>query len=619
MSPEPNSPRYHFSQAGKTLDHVDAHVQVICRIRPLSPQEEESGDTSVVNVLDDHTVSVNNKGNEQRFQFDRACGPETTQQAFYDIVTEEMLRNFFLGFNGTILAYGQTGAGKSHTMFGSSSDQGIIPRISHSIFSHITEGPSDVEYTVSISLMEIYKEQIKDLLKPGNKGKECTVHEDKVNGVFVKGLSHAFVSSANEMNEVVHQGSKRRTVSSTLMNVESSRSHSLIQIVLSQKNIDKGSITKSTLFLVDLAGSEKVDKTGALGLSLEEAKKINLSLSVLSLVINSLSDSKLTHVPYRDSKLTRILQESLGGNSRTTLITNCSPALSCVLETISTLRFGNRAKKIKNSLHVNTELSVDQLKARVAFLERLNKGLEAELKQNSANSTLLSPSCTNRIRLPHEKLLLFKEELERKDTRISELEKEVLELKMSQLKELHSEDLKLFKLESALRKLSDKLSDIELINDSLRKHLLISEKIIESRESKINKLRVLLEEQQAQVKKESIQFESKLDALRNKLETKWMMESGSGPDDASFEANTSNTLGSFFGNSGIAEQILDNSSVHSDPREPGEDFNTLIDSPLGGKSSISPGSPKLGLNLRIVKPLRGGHPEENSTDRYGSP
>lgn len=607
-------PRNFSQPTPKSLDHVDTHVKVVCRIRPLNSTEQTNGDLESVYATDENTVTVKNKDVEQRFLFDRACDGRTSQLEFYDIVTHETLNKFFQGFNGTILAYGQTGAGKSHTMFGPLSDRGIVPRISRSIFSHIALGLSDIEYTVSISIMEIYNELIRDLLNPYPVAKECTVHEDKINGVFVKGLSHAFVSSATEMNEVVNQGSKRRTVSSTHMNAESSRSHSLIQIVLNQKNVDNGSLTKSTLFLVDLAGSEKADRTGAYGSSLEEAKKINLSLSVLSLVINSLADSKLTHIPYRDSKLTRILQESLGGNSRTTLIVNCSPALSCVLESMSSLRFATRAKKVKNSLHINTELSVDQLKARVAALEKLNRDLEGERRHSQYDHSVLSPG-PNRKATGPERVLVLKDELERKNVRIAELEQEILSLKISQLRELHSEDLKLFRLESALRTLSDKLSDVELINNSLRKHLLISEKIIDSREAKIDKLRLLLYDQQEQVEKESTQFESKLQLLRNKLEAKRLADT-SGYADESFEANTSDTLDHFFANLSIAEQILDGSATSSPVRNRlGDDQGySGTSSPLRGKVADPSHSPKIGLNLKIVKPVRGGQSDHSGAE-----
>ena len=157
------------------------------------------------------------------------------------------------------------------------------------------------------------------------------------------------------------------------MNEESSRSHTIFQVKLTQKHMETEVIKRSNLFLVDLAGSEKVDKTGAQGQTLEEAKKINSSLSALGNVINALTDGKSTHIPYRDSKLTRILQESIGGNSRTSLIINCSPSSFNELETLSTLRFGTRAKSIKNSAHVNTELSTASLKNRITQLEDESK------------------------------------------------------------------------------------------------------------------------------------------------------------------------------------------------------------------------------------------------------
>ncbi|KAG0255667.1 hypothetical protein DFQ27_006122 [Actinomortierella ambigua] len=188
------------------------------------------------------------------------------------------------------------------------------------------------------------------------------IHEEKLRGVYVKGLVEVYVSSIGEIHEVMRRGANNRMVAYTNMNAESSRSHSIFVITISQKNVIDGSVKSGKLYLVDLAGSEKVGKTGASGQTLEEAKKINKSLSALGMVINALTDGKSTHVPYRDSKLTRILQESLGGNSRTTLIINCSPSSFNDTETVSTLRFGMRAKNIKNKAKINQELSAAELK-----------------------------------------------------------------------------------------------------------------------------------------------------------------------------------------------------------------------------------------------------------------
>ena len=241
--------------------------------------------------------------------------------------------------------------------------RGVIPRIVEHIFAHIATAPGHMEYTVKVSYMEIYMERIRDLLQPVNDN--LPIHEDKARGVYVKGLVEVYVQSLAEVNDLLALGGQARAVSSTNMNAESSRSHSILLVTITQKNLETGSAKMGQLNLVDLAGSEKVGKTGASGQTLEEAKKINKSLSALGMVINALTDGKSTHVPYRDSKLTRILQESLGGNSRTTLIINCSPSAFNDAETLSTLRFGMRAKSIKNKAKINAEMSPAELKAQL--------------------------------------------------------------------------------------------------------------------------------------------------------------------------------------------------------------------------------------------------------------
>lgn len=293
------------------------------------------------------------------------------------------------GYNGTVFAYGQTGAGKSYTMMGSDIDddssRGIIPRIVEQIFASILRSPGNIEYTVRVSYMEIYMEKIRDLLRPQNDN--LPIHEDKSRGVYVKELMEIYVASKEEVYEVMRRGGAARATAATNMNQESSRSHSIFVISITQKNVETSSAKSGQLFLVDLAGSEKVGKTGATGQTLEEAKKINKSLSALGMVINSLTDGKSTHIPYRDSKLTRILQESLGGNSRTTLIVNCSPSSYNDAETLSTLRFGVRAKSIKNKAKINAELSPQELKQllkkaqnQVITYEMYVSSLEGELQ-----------------------------------------------------------------------------------------------------------------------------------------------------------------------------------------------------------------------------------------------
>jgi kinesin family member 5 len=319
------------------------------------------------------------------------------QSDIFDFSIKSTVDDILNGYNGTVFAYGQTGAGKSYTMMGTSIEdeegRGVIPRIVEQIFASIMSSPGTIEYTVRVSYMEIYMERIRDLLAPQNDN--LPVHEEKNRGVYVKGLLEIYVSSVQEVFEVMRRGGNARAVAATNMNQESSRSHSIFVITITQKNVETGSAKSGQLFLVDLAGSEKVGKTGASGQTLEEAKKINKSLSALGMVINSLTDGKSSHIPYRDSKLTRILQESLGGNSRTTLIINCSPSSYNDAETLSTLRFGMRAKAIKNKAKVNAELSPAELKAQlgkarsqITTFETYITSLEGEVQLWRAGETV---------------------------------------------------------------------------------------------------------------------------------------------------------------------------------------------------------------------------------------
>jgi len=365
-------------------------IKVVARFRPQNKIEVASGGEPIVDFKSEDTCSINSKEAAGAFTFDRVFDMSSRQVDVFDYSIRPTVDDILNGYNGTVFAYGQTGAGKSYTMMGSDIDddagKGVIPRIIEQIFASILASPGNIEYTVRVSYMEIYMERIRDLLMPQNDN--LAVHEEKNRGVYVKGLLEVYVSSVDEVYEVLRRGGQSRAVSATNMNAESSRSHSILVVTVTQKNVETGSMKTGQLFLVDLAGSEKVGKTGASGQTLEEAKKINKSLSALGMVINSLTDSKASHVPYRDSKLTRILQESLGGNSRTTLIINCSPSSYNDVETLSTLRFGMRAKTIKNKAKVNAELSPAELKAmlkkaqsQITSFESYIGSLEGEVQQ----------------------------------------------------------------------------------------------------------------------------------------------------------------------------------------------------------------------------------------------
>ncbi|KAF8350691.1 kinesin heavy chain [Amanita rubescens] len=369
------------------------NIKVVCRFRPPNAIELREGGEIVVS-FDENWQTVQMKSAQlasgperDGFTFDRVFPMGTKQQEVFDYGVKEIVKDVLDGYNGTVFAYGQTGSGKTFTMMGADIDsdelKGIIPRITEQIFQSIVESDQHLEYLVKVSYMEIYLERIRDLLAPQNDNLQ--VHEEKSRGVYVKNLSDYYVSSAREVYEIMRTGGAARVVSSTNMNAESSRSHSIFLIAIQQRNTETGAQKTGNLYLVDLAGSEKVGKTGASGQTLEEAKKINKSLSALGMVINALTE-KAKHIPYRDSKLTRILQESLGGNSRTTLIINCSPSSYNEAETLSTLRFGIRAKSIKNTARVNQELSPLELKGLLQKAQLANTSyqkhiaaLEAEL------------------------------------------------------------------------------------------------------------------------------------------------------------------------------------------------------------------------------------------------
>lgn len=348
-----------------------------------------------VNFLDNQQLDLIStiENNKYKFSFDRIFDPKVSQKEIFEDAARPIVNSILEGFNGTILAYGQTASGKTYTMQGDldfPDEEGIIPRTINMLFESIMNSPEEIEFTVKTSMLEIYMEKIRDLIDLSRIN--LNIREDKAKGIYIEDISEYYVSCEEEILELIKMGSENRIQAATNMNENSSRSHSIFIINIHQQNNKDGSAKNSKLVLVDLAGSEKISKTGATGLTLEEAKTINKSLTTLGMVINSLTDGKSTHIPYRESKLTRVLQESLGGNSKTCLIVTCSPSIYNEAETLSTLRFGHRAKNIKNKPKINKELTVGELQnivdslekklavaiERISFLEKyiLNKGLE---------------------------------------------------------------------------------------------------------------------------------------------------------------------------------------------------------------------------------------------------
>ena len=370
-----------------------ANVNVICRFRPMNELEITNGNEQVCVFTSPTSIQFysTRERNRYNFNFDHIFQPSSTQQEIYSIGVKDIIDSVLNGYNGTVLAYGQTSSGKTYTMqgeMGNEDTKGIIPRMIKHVFDYIHEQNSSSEFMLKVSMIEIYQERIRDLLDISRVN--LPIREDSIKGIYVDGCSERYVGCPKDVLDALELGSNNRVQAATNMNAHSSRSHSIFILTINQTNKKEGFSKIGKLYLVDLAGSEKISKTGATGLTLKEAEIINLSLTTLGRVIYNLTDGKSQHIPYRESKLTRVLQESLGGNSKTCLIITCSPSIYNESETLSTLRFGERAKKIKNKPKINKEVTVAELQKLVDQLkENLKKAnaritqLENYIKQNN--------------------------------------------------------------------------------------------------------------------------------------------------------------------------------------------------------------------------------------------
>jgi len=394
-------------------DSGETNVRVAVRIRPLSHKENSNGEKSIIIIKDTGSQLVITDPNpssreEHNFGFDILFNTDCLQTELWSRIGQPIMDKAFSGFNGTIFAYGQTGSGKTWSMQGAAGDPeqcGIIPRMNQHLFMHIADSKvtsSTTAFLVTVSYFELYNEVIFDLLDSSDRRKRpkggLEIKENPALGVYVKGLQEIVVDNGTALQNIIDKGMASRTVASTAMNADSSRSHSVFVIKIHQKDeVNESKNVFAKINLVDLAGSERVKSTGAQGATLKEGANINKSLSALGNVINALveqSKNPKTFVPYRNSKLTRVLQESLGGNSVTAMLAALSPAACNFDETLSTLKYANRAKAIKVKAIKNDEASqVSKLNDEIRLLR---EQLAAEAARATEGSGPVIMSNTSR-------------------------------------------------------------------------------------------------------------------------------------------------------------------------------------------------------------------------------
>ncbi|CAD6256805.1 unnamed protein product [Miscanthus lutarioriparius] len=398
-------------------------ISVAVRFRPPNP---EAADPSPAGAggggyrewrIDNTRVSLLHRAASPvpgaSFAFDHVFDGAATNERIYGALVRELIGAVVGGFNGTAFAYGQTSSGKTFTMNGSDADPGIIPRAVRDVFDTVRQA-DDREFLIRVSYMEIYNEEINDLLTI--EGQKLRIHESLERGVYVAGLREEIVNSAEQVLELLQLGEANRHFGETNMNVRSSRSHTIFRMVIESSGKDQtdsgDAIRVSVLNLVDLAGSERIMKTGAEGVRLNEGKYINKSLMILGNVINKLSETENKgHIPYRDSKLTRILQPALGGNAKTSIICTAAPEEIHIEETRGTLQFASRAKCVSNCAQVN-EILTDAalLKRQKLEIEELRKKLQGSHSEGLEQVVLKLRNDMHKSELERDRLAMELEE-----------------------------------------------------------------------------------------------------------------------------------------------------------------------------------------------------------------
>ncbi|XP_078042053.1 kinesin-like protein Klp61F [Augochlora pura] len=454
------------------------NIQVFVRVRPINEAEKNSKSSTIVVVPNSKEVVVHEfpKDNStKRYKFDHVFGPSSKQIDVYTAVVSPLLEQVLAGYNCTVFAYGQTGTGKTFTMEGinkdptlhwrSDSSAGMIPRSLSHLFDELQLLETQ-EYTIRVSFLELYNEDLFDLLSVSDDGFKIKLYEDtsKKGAVIIHGLEEITIHSKSEVYKILEKGLERRQTAPTLMNAQSSRSHTVFSITVHMKenSIDGDEVLKTgKLNLVDLAGSENVGRSGAVDRRAREAGSVNQSLLTLGRVITALVE-RAPHIPYRESKLTRLLQESLGGRTKTSIIATVSPACINHEETLSTLDYARRAKNITNRPEINQKLSKKEfLKQYTSEIERLRRDLLATRERNGVY--LADDNYNNMVTL----IAQQRKEIEDKINHIKALEKTMYDKEKiyneldvqnnAQMQELHNTKDKLVNTAEALQSMHQKL------------------------------------------------------------------------------------------------------------------------------------------------------------------
>ncbi|XP_044033428.1 kinesin-like protein KIF22 [Siniperca chuatsi] len=428
-----------------------SRVRVAVRLRPCMSKQDEKDEGPCVRGLDSQNLEIVNWRNATesvKYHFDVFHGEQTTQQEVFLSSVKPILPHILKGQNASVFTYGPTGAGKTHTMLGSSEQPGVIPRAVREVFNLVKAKDEDEgwDYSIGMSYLEIYNEKVLDLLSPGSQ--DLPIREDKDKNILIPGLTHTTISSFSDFDKHFVPASLNRTTASTKLNQRSSRSHAvlLIKVVRTQRALPHRQQT-GKLYLVDLAGSEDNRRTGNQGIRLKESGAINLSLFTLSKVVDSLNSGTAVRVPYRDSKLTRLLQDSLGGSAHSVMITNIAPEYKYYFDTFSALNFAAKSKLIVNKPFTRETVPVLPVKRSREDHEARGSGTEPQKKRQkderkteqdgsspSAHFQSLSePSVMDRL-IALEKLMMNCQDKDRlgmlKD--VAQSRKEIQELKEKQ-------------------------------------------------------------------------------------------------------------------------------------------------------------------------------------------